>query len=97
LQAKAGNDKLQEKESQKMNVQNLIRSILSGLGVAVLILLVGIPLDYSITQIVSQVFIRGCSEDCYFRIFNTIFVVIAFLSFAIGLRAAVRSYKRLSE
>jgi hypothetical protein len=92
-----GDDKLQEKECSKMNVQNLVRSILSGLGVAILILLVGIPLDYSITQIVSQVFIRGCSEDCYFRIFNTIFVVIAFLSFAIGLRAGIRSYKKLSE
>lgn len=80
-----------------MNVQNLARSILAGLGTALFILLIGIPLDYSITQIVSQVFIQGCSEDCYFNIFNTIFVVIAFLSFAIGLRAGIRSYKKLSE
>jgi hypothetical protein len=80
-----------------MNVQNLARSILAGLGTALLILLIGIPLDYSITQIVSQVFIRGCSEDCYFSIFNAIFIVIAFLSFAIGLRAGIRSYKKSSE
>lgn len=80
-----------------MNIQNLARSILAGLGVAIFILLIGIPLDYSITQITSQVFLQGCSEDCYFKIFNAIFVVIVFLSFAIGLRAGIRSYKKLSE
>jgi hypothetical protein len=79
-----------------MNVQNLARSILAGLGTALLILLIGIPLDYSITQFLSQVLIEGCSEDCYFRIFNSIFVVIALLSIILGLRAGVRSYKRLT-
>jgi hypothetical protein len=79
-----------------MNVQNLVRSILAGLGTALLILLIGIPLDYSITQFLSQVLIEGCSEDCYFRIFNSIFVVIALLSIVLGLRAGVRSYKRLT-
>jgi hypothetical protein len=79
-----------------MNVQNLARSILAGLGTAILILLIGIPLDYSITQFLSQVFIEGCSEDCYFRIFNSIFVVIALLSIDLGLRAGVRSYKRFT-
>ena len=79
-----------------MNVQNLVRSILAGLGTTLLILLIGIPLDYSITQFLSQVLIEGCSEDCYFRIFNSIFVVMALLSIVLGLRAGVRSYKRLT-
>jgi hypothetical protein len=79
-----------------MNIQNLARSILAGLGTALLILLIGIPLDYSITQFLSQVIIEGCSEDCYFRIFNSIFVVIALLSIILGLRAGLRSYKRLT-
>jgi hypothetical protein len=79
-----------------MNVQNLARSILAGLGTALLILLIGIPLDYSITQFLSQVLIEGCSEDCYFRIFNSIFVVMALLSIGLGLRAAMRTYKRLT-
>lgn len=76
-----------------MNIQNLVRSILAGLGTALLILLIGIPLDYSITQFLSQVLIEGCSEDCYFRIFNSIFVVMALLSIVLGLRAGMRSYK----
>jgi hypothetical protein len=76
-----------------MNIQNLVRSILAGLGTALLILLIGIPLDYSITQFLSQVLIEGCSEDCYFRIFNSIFVVMALLSIVLGLRAGLRSYK----
>jgi hypothetical protein len=79
-----------------MNVQNLARSILAGLGTALLILLIGIPLDYSITQFLSQVLIEGCSEDCYFRIFNSIFVVMALLSIGLGLRAGMRTYKRLT-
>jgi hypothetical protein len=77
--------------------QNLPRSVLSGLGAAVLYLLVGTVLDYVITQVVSQFFLTACSEDCYFRIFNSIFVVVALLSAIGGFRAGQGSYKRLSE
>jgi len=80
-----------------MNVQNIARSILTGLGVAILYLLIGAVLDYIVTQVISQFFLTACSEDCYFRIFNSIFVVVALLSAAGGLRAGLRSYKRLSE
>ena len=80
-----------------MNAQNIARSILIGLGVAILYLLIGTILDYIVTQVVSQIFLTACSEDCYFRIFNSIFVVVALLSTAGGLRAGLRSYKHLSE
>ncbi len=79
-----------------MNIQNIARSILSGLGVAVLYLLVGTALDYLVTQVISQFFLTGCSEDCYFKIFNSMFVLIVLLSAAGGLRAGLHSYKRLS-
>lgn len=75
--------------------KNILRSILSGIGIAVLCLLVGTVLDYLVTQTLSQFFISGCSEDCYFRIFNSLFVVAAVLSAAAGLGAGLRSYKRL--
>jgi hypothetical protein len=78
-----------------MNIQNLIRSILIGLGTAIGCIFVGILLDYSITQLLSQFFLNACSEECYFRIFNILFVILAFLSLALGLRAGIRSYKRL--
>lgn len=78
-----------------MNIQNLIRSILIGLGTAIGCIFVGILLDYSITQLLSQFLLTACSEDCYFRIFNVLFVIIAFLSLVLGLRAGIRSYKRL--
>jgi hypothetical protein len=77
--------------------QNILRSIFSGVGVAVLYLLIGTVLDYIVTQTLSQFFIRDCSEDCYFNIFNSLFVVVVILSAAGGLRAGLRSYKRLSE
>jgi hypothetical protein len=80
----------------KMNTQNLIRSIISGLAIAVLYLIIGTVLDYGITQVVSQFFLTGCSEDCYFRIFNSIFVVVAILSVAGGAYAGLRSYQRSS-
>jgi len=81
----------------KMNTQNLIRSIISGLAIAVLYLVIGTVLDYGITQVVSQFFLTGCSEDCYFRIFNSIFVVVVILSIIGGVYAGLRSYKRSSE
>ena len=76
------------------NTKNIVRSVLSGVGMAVLSLLVGIVLDYGLTQILSQYFIPGCSEDCYFKYFNSIFIVVAILSLVIGILAARRSYKR---
>ena len=80
-----------------MKVQDIARSIISGLGVAVLYLLIGTVLDYGITQILSQFFIKACSEDCYFKIFNSIFVLVALLSAVGGFRAGLSLYKRLSE
>ena len=77
--------------------QNLPRSILSGIGAAVLYLLIGTVLDYLVTQVVSQFFLTACSEDCYFRIFNSIFVVVALLSVLGGFRAGSQVYKRLSD
>jgi hypothetical protein len=76
---------------------NMVRSILTGVGVAVLYLLLGVVLDYVLTQILSQYLVRDCSEDCYFRYFNAIFIVVAFLSVAGGVRAGLRTYKRSSE
>ena len=74
--------------------QNILRSIFLGIGVAVLYLVIGTVLDYIVTQVLSQFFIKACSEDCYFKIFNSIFVVVALLSVAGGLRAGLRSYRR---
>lgn len=79
------------------NGNHIARSVLSGIGIAVLYLLVGTVLDYIVTQILSQFFLSDCSEDCYFRYFNSIFVVVAVLSLAGGIRAGIRTYKRLSE
>jgi hypothetical protein len=88
---------MEDKGNIKMNAQNLIRSIISGLAIAILYLIIGTVLDYGITQVVSQFFLTGCSEDCYFRIFNSIFVVVVILSVIGGVYAGLRSYKRSSE
>jgi len=82
-------------ESQN-NTTNMVRSVLSGVGVAILYLLVGTVLDYVLTQILSQYFIRDCSEGCYFGYFNVIFIVVALLSVA-GVWTGVRAYKRSGE
>ena len=82
-------------ESQN-KTKNIVRGVLSGIGVAILYLLLGTLLDYGLTQILSQYFIPDCSEDCYFRYFNAIFIVAAFLSVAGGIRAGMRTYKRSS-
>jgi hypothetical protein len=79
----------------KVNV--ILRSVLTGTGVALLMLLIGTILDYVITQVVAQFFIPDCSEDCYFKVFNFIFVLVVLLSAAGGARAGLRSYKRLIE
>jgi hypothetical protein len=83
-------------ESQN-KTKNIVRGSLSGIGVIVLYLLLGMLLDYGLTQILSQYFIPDCSEDCYFKYFNAMFIVVAFLSVAGGIRAGVRTYKRSSE
>lgn len=75
----------------------IFQSVLTGIGIAVLFLLIGTVLDYVITQILSQFFIANCSEDCYFRYFNAIFIFVALLSVAGGVFSGIRSYKRLSE
>jgi len=74
----------------------IVRSVLTGIGVTVLFLLVGTVLDYIVTQVLSQFFIADCSEDCYFRYFNTFFIVVALISVAVGIRSGVRMYRRLS-
>jgi len=76
---------------------HLVRGVLSGIGVAVSYLLLGMVLDYVLTQGLSRYFSPDCSEDCYFRYFNAMFIVAAFLSVAGGIRAGVRTYKRPSE
>ena len=85
----------------KMESQNkttkIVRGVLSGIVVAVLYLLLGTVLDYVLTQTLSQYFIPDCSEDCYFRYFNAIFIVVAFLSVAGGIRAGRHVYKRSAE
>ena len=75
---------------------NILLSVLSGIGMTILFLLIGLVLDYAITQILSQFFIPGCSEDCYFNIFNAVFIAVVALSAAGGIRAGLRTYKRLS-
>ena len=83
-------------ESQNKTTK-IVQGVLSGIGVAVLYLLLGTLLDYGLTQILSQYFIRDCSEDCYFKYFNAIFIVVAILSVAGGIRAGMHAYKRSSE
>jgi chromate transport protein ChrA len=77
--------------------KKMIQSIFSGVKVAVLYLLVGMVLDYLITQALSQLVIANCSEDCYFRYFNSIFIVIVLLSLAGGVRSGLRAFKQQSE
>ena len=77
--------------------KNIVRGVLSGIGMAVLYLLLGTLFDYVLTQILSQYFIPGCSEDCYFKYFNALFIVVALLSVTGGIRAGMRAYKRSSE
>ena len=77
-------------------VNAILRSVLTGTGVTLSILLIGTILDYAVTQAVSQFFISDCSEDCYFKIFNSVFVFVALLSTVGGARAGLRSYKRLT-
>ena len=76
---------------------NVIQGVLSGIGFAIIFLLLGLVLDYGITQILSQYFIADCSEDCYFQYFNAIFIGVAILSIGGGLLAGMRVYHRSSK
>jgi len=78
----------------KNKAQNIIRSILSGVGLAVLCLVSGMVLDYAVTQVLSQFFIANCSENCYFNIFNFVFAIVVVLSISGGIGAGVRCYKQ---
>ena len=84
-----------------METQNkgntLVRSALTGLGMAVLFLLIGTVLDYVVTQLLSQYVLKNCSEDCYFRYFNAFFLAVTILSIAGGWSSGVRTYQRLSK
>jgi hypothetical protein len=84
-----------ETQNNKGNV--LARSLLTGIGIAVLYLLIGTILDYIVTQVLSQFVIANCSEDCYFRYFDAIFIFVVALSLAGGIRSGVRAYKRQAE
>ncbi len=79
----------------KANV--IFRSVLTGIGMTVLFLLVGTVLDYIVTQVLSQFFLADCSEDCYFRLFNSIFLIVVLFSVGGGILSGVRAYKRLSD
>ena len=79
----------------KSNV--VLRSVLMGIGMAILFLLIGVVLDYLVTQALSQFIIPNCSEDCYFRYFNTIFIIVVLLSIASGIRSGIRSYRNYSD
>lgn len=84
-------------ETQNNKSSALARSLLTGVGIAVLYLLIGTLIDYIVTQILSQFFIVNCSENCYFRVFDSIFILVVSLSLVGGIRSGVRAYKRWSE
>lgn len=77
--------------------RNSPRALLTGIGTAVVYLLLGVVMDYGITQLLSQFVIPNCSEDCYFTYFNAIFVLVVIASLAGGIRAGVRAYQRPAQ
>ena len=79
-----------------MDVSNWKRSIITGIGTLVLCLVLGTVLDYAVTQVLSQFILSDCSEDCYFRIFNSVFVVVVLLSLGAGALYGYRVYRRFS-
>ena len=82
-------------EANKGNI--VLRSVLVGLGMMVLYFVVGLALDYVVTQLLSQFVIADCSEDCYFSYFNLFFCVVVILSILGGILSGWRLYKRSSE
>jgi hypothetical protein len=81
----------QNMESQAKTT-GIVKSALSGLGATILYLILGVVLDYLLTQTISQYFLPECS----FRLFNTIFIVVVVLSISGGVYAAWRIYRRVS-
>jgi hypothetical protein len=87
----------EQKMEPRTKTRGIVRSVLSGVGATILFVILGVVLDYVLTQTISQYFLGTCSEDCYFQLFNAIFVVVAVLSVAGGAYTAARTYKRISE
>jgi len=85
-----------DRQSQDRS-KNILRGVLMGIGTAVIYLLLGLVLDYGLTQLLSQFVVPNCSEDCYFTYFNAIFVLVVIVSLAGGLWAGVRAYRRASK
>lgn len=83
--------------SQLNRTKTITLSILSGIGITILSLVIGIVLDYVVVQVLSQFFLADCSEDCYFAYFNAIFYVIVLLSLIAGSVGGRRTYQRLIE
>lgn len=83
--------------SQPDKTKFIALSMLSGLGIMILSLLIGIILDYIVLQLLSQFVLADCSEDCYFSYFNAIFYMIALLSLFAGFVGGRRRYRRLVE
>ncbi len=79
------------------NGSHMVQSIFSGVKAVVLYFLIGMVLDYFLTQAISQYFLADCSEDCYFSYFNSIFVAVVLLSVAGGVLSGLRTHRRLSE
>jgi len=83
------------KSQNKMNA--VLHSVFSGTGIILLLLLIGTFADYIVTQALSQFFIADCSEDCYFRIFNSVFALVVLISIAGGAYTGIRTYRRLTD
>ena len=71
-----------------------LRSVLMGIGMMIVYLVVGVVLDYGVTQLLSQFIIHDCSENCYFNYFNIFFGIVIVLSILGGVRYGRRLYKR---
>ena len=87
----------EQKIESQTKTRGIVKSFFSGMGAAILYLILGTVLDYVLTQTISQYFLRTCSEDCYFQLFNAIFIVVVVFSIAGGVYTAMRTYKRASE
>lgn len=81
-------------EANKASI--IVRSVLMGIGITTIYLMIGLALDYGLTQLYSQFVIADCSEDCYFRYFSIFFAVAAVFGLMGGIRSGIRLYHRLS-
>ncbi|MBE0670738.1 MAG: hypothetical protein IH588_09135 [Anaerolineales bacterium] len=84
----------EQKIEFQSKVMGIVKGMFSAIGIAILYLIIGVALDYALTQIISQYFIRECSEDCYFELFNAIFFAVAVMSVAGGIYAGIRIHRR---